>query len=122
MGNRQSRRCTDPSCCDPADDCYASRCPVYDYLSFNELREIHHLIRCYCSQSGKWSKEFIILFIFTFIYFLIALYMFFYILNNLQIRFNDSGILFFGSFSCNNVWCMLKPRRADIVPCKVIPF
>ncbi|KAL1460964.1 hypothetical protein WDU94_012898 [Cyamophila willieti] len=93
---------------------------MYDYLSMNELREIRHLAECYCCQcAGQWSKEFIILFLFTFFYFLIGIILFFYLLNNLQINFNDTGHALF-SFRCgsippfSNIWCLLKPRKTDL--------
>uniref|UniRef100_A0A8D8XFD9 Uncharacterized protein n=1 Tax=Cacopsylla melanoneura TaxID=428564 RepID=A0A8D8XFD9_9HEMI len=117
----------DRKCCaDPYEkqqSCLISRCPVYDYLSMNELREFRHLAECYCCQcAGSWSKQFITLFLFTFFYFLIGIILFFYLLNNLHINLSDSGkighsLIGFRSGSTSafsNIWHMLKPRKTDL--------
>lgn len=94
-----------------------SRCPLYDYITFNELKEIFDLFGCYCSTKGTWTTEFIILFLFTFFYFLVALVLLFYILRNLEICFSSSKSMVSKCFLLSHIWCMLLPRLVDLNVC-----
>ncbi|KAI5747948.1 uncharacterized protein LOC103513650 [Diaphorina citri] len=117
------RKPRDQSCDKSACEIRISRCPVYEYLTFYQFREIGDLMRCYCAGNGNWTKEFIILAIFTAVYFLLVLLFFFYILHNLQICFDPKGSLFCSPSRCSsipplkNIWCVLKPRTTDLKAC-----
>lgn len=121
------RKPRDQSCDKSACEIRISRCPVYEYLTFYQFREIGDLMRCYCAGNGNWTKEFIILAIFTAVYFLLVLLFFFYILHNLQICFDPKGSLFCSPSRCSsipplkNIWCVLKPRTTDLKACWLWP-
>ncbi|KAL1457813.1 hypothetical protein WDU94_008006 [Cyamophila willieti] len=100
----------------------SAHCPAYDYLTFNQFREIKELLKVSC----KHFFRFLFLLVFIIFYFLIASCIMIWLIEKLQIGF-ERGSTSCDSDACSiipakvrtctrdrNIWDALRPRTSDL--------
>lgn len=91
-----------------------ANCPAYDYLTFNQFQELGMLMRLPCKG---FFFRFLFILLMSLIYFLIALCLFFYLCDKLEIGFigtpsehkTEAEVV-----TDKNFWDVITPRTSDL--------
>ncbi|KAI5742017.1 hypothetical protein M8J77_002201 [Diaphorina citri] len=105
----------EPPTKDKQEDEETNYCPAYDYLTFNQFREIIQLFKL----PFKHFFRFLFLLLFTILYFLVVFCLFLCLIDQLRIGFQSGEVIIAspdetGPMPDRSIWDILQPKATDL--------